>query len=166
MYPSAPPPPPPYKQKVLVLPLTELTEFAPELWETISKDQPNGFGQEVNLGLSKAFKRFFPSRYKFPINQSLYSKNFEDWLDYLKFVRQMIGPNSLAVSIRLDKISSWIKPLVGRTKKTLPKTLSHERNNCVHISTSTKKISQSPDLNLRVNGPESLVRGQMNLPSA
>ena len=52
-----------------------------------------------------------------------------------------------------------INLLVGRTK-----TLSHERNKCVHVSTSTKTISQLPDLSLGVNGPELLVRGRMNLP--
>ena len=56
-----------------------------------------------------------------------------------------------------------INLVVGRTKKTSPKTLSHERNNCVHVSTGTKTISQLPDLNLGVNGPESLLRGRMNL---
>ncbi len=56
-----------------------------------------------------------------------------------------------------------IKPLADRRRKTLPKTRGHVKNNCIYVSTSSKIVSQSPNPNVLVLGPESQVVGMNEL---
>ncbi len=51
----------------------------------------------------------------------------------------------------------------SRRQKTLPKTRGHVKNNCIYVSTSSKIVSQSPNPNVLVLGPESQVVGMNEL---